>query len=368
MVFATTNFPAIVAFPVGCTDDIVPSIRIADEVLLVSIAVGPDGKVYVTYRWRLGYHNEIAVYAGGTNGNVAPIATLSGPHTGLRFPSAIAVDARGAIYAANGRGDSITIYAPNSRGDATPIATISGSTTWLGGPEAIALDSQGKIYVANTRGGFMGTGGITIYPAGSHGDASPIATIAGTQTGLVQPYSIAVDTRGRIYAVDSGGIKIYGRESNGDVAPIANLAKNTRLDEPRAIVPDASGKLYVANTRAAHSFEHQQSLTVYYRYSGAEMTPVCTIAGKNTGFAYPGDIAVDSGGKIYVIANGKVIVYAAGSNGNVKPSPLQPSPARTPGSTTALGALRLDWTGKYMSRTAVMWPSILVTPMAMSRR
>jgi hypothetical protein len=83
MVFATTNYPAIVAFPTDSKDDVVPSIRIADEVLPLSIAVGPDGKIYVSYRW--GEHNDIAIYAAGANGNVAPIATLAGPNTGFVF-------------------------------------------------------------------------------------------------------------------------------------------------------------------------------------------------------------------------------------------------------------------------------------------
>jgi hypothetical protein len=173
--------------------------------------------------------------------------------------------------------------------------------------------------VASAHGGFKGTGSITIYPAGSHGDATPIATITGTHTGLVQPYRIAVDSSGRIYALDSGGLKIYAPASNGDVAPIATLANldaKTRLDETRAIALDSQDKIYVASARGR--FMQTGDITVYPAGSHGDATPVATITSATIGLV-PQNIAVDSGGRIYAIANGEVVVYAPGSNGEVKP-------------------------------------------------
>jgi len=82
-----------------------------------------------------------------------------------------------------------------------PIATISGSHTGIDHPRAIAFDSAGRIYVLNaeTPGLPGGSGSITVYrplgymPTGGNLDEAPIATIAGPDTRLdMNPMGIAV--------------------------------------------------------------------------------------------------------------------------------------------------------------------------------
>jgi len=63
------------------------------------------------------------------------------------------------------------------------MATIAGVNTGLF-PTGIALDGAGNIYVANQ-------GSITVYAAGASGNATPIATIAGVNTGLNVPVRLA---------------------------------------------------------------------------------------------------------------------------------------------------------------------------------
>jgi hypothetical protein len=87
---------------------------------------------------------SVTIYAAGRFGDVAPIATISGPHTGLNQPHGIGVDSDGKIYVSNdgsdnGEIDTITVYSARSRGDARPIATISGSLTALDGPAGLAV-------------------------------------------------------------------------------------------------------------------------------------------------------------------------------------------------------------------------------------
>ena len=62
------------------------------------LAVGATGKIYVAYAYGFG---KVIVYAAGANGNVAPIAAIAGPKTGLDDPVTIAVDAAGRIYVGN---------------------------------------------------------------------------------------------------------------------------------------------------------------------------------------------------------------------------------------------------------------------------
>jgi hypothetical protein len=184
---------------------------------------------------------NIAVYPAGSHDNATPLAVISGPNTNLANPSAVALDQSGDIYVTNqgpekctrycgcytaGPG-SVTVYSPDSNGDVKPIATVSGPNTGLGLPYAITLDSNGNIYLLND-GGFSGhfacivpsadggtpaktgvpVGGtffdyisrsvepILIFAAGSNGDVAPIAGIGGPFTGLYGPSAIAVGPAG----------------------------------------------------------------------------------------------------------------------------------------------------------------------------
>jgi hypothetical protein len=49
--------------------------------------------------------------------------------------------------------DSVTIYTANSNGNVAPMATISGPLTQLDKPSGIVVDSIGNVYVANDASG-----------------------------------------------------------------------------------------------------------------------------------------------------------------------------------------------------------------------
>ena len=73
---------------------------------------------------------------------MAPISTISGPSTGLSEPKGIALDSHGNIYVTNRvgfSGASVTEYASGSNGNVTPVATISGPFTELGDASGIAV-------------------------------------------------------------------------------------------------------------------------------------------------------------------------------------------------------------------------------------
>jgi hypothetical protein len=65
-------------------------------------------------------------------------------------PVAVAVDAKGLIYAANQSTRTVTVFAPGSNGTAPPIATIGGPDTGLVDPYGIGVDGNGRVYVLNT--------------------------------------------------------------------------------------------------------------------------------------------------------------------------------------------------------------------------
>src|SRR5208282_2754745 len=134
-------------------------------------------------------------------------------------------------------------------GNVAPIATIAGSNTGLGYPSGVAIDGTGNIYVAN-----KATDTVTIYsPLGSSTGAlneSPTATIGGSNTGMDSPAGIAVDASGNIYVTNEGGfdgdnasVTVYPPGSTGNAAPAVTIAgPATQLARPQGIavvVPSA---------------------------------------------------------------------------------------------------------------------------------
>ena len=105
--------------------------------------------------------------------NEAPLATISGSNTGLAIPQGIAVDSKRNIYVANGGNfiepvSGILIYPPVGSSTGTlneaPLATIAGSNTGLVDLIGVALDSSERIYVANWNTG-TSFAGVYEFPA-----------------------------------------------------------------------------------------------------------------------------------------------------------------------------------------------------------
>ena len=139
------------------------------------------------------YSATVLVYSAGSTGNVAPTAILFGPNTDLGGPIGIAVDSSGKIYVADESSASVTVYpalvSSTRPVNVAPIATISGSNTGLILPIGIALDSSGNIYVAD--GGnpyYQGlASSVSAYPplGGSGWIAGPPATYSVAPTATI---------------------------------------------------------------------------------------------------------------------------------------------------------------------------------------
>ena len=300
------------------------------------IALDSQGKMYVANDLHVPVKQDksfdrgrLTVYPAGSSGNIAPIATISGAKTGLALPLGITLDSDDNIYVANqytanSSSDlkyygSITIYPAGSKGDARPIAIIAGDNTRLFVPQGIALDSRRNLYVTDN--------GVNVYPAGSNGNVAPAATITGADTGMVGPIGIALDSSGSLYVLNSfggtaqlGSVTIYPAGSSGDTAPNATLTSNfIGLGSAFGIAVDSTGTIYVPYDLGGVG-EHG-SIAIYPAGGYATGPPIASIAGGSTGLDYPSRIAVDSIGNISVLNSGNAItVYPAGSVGDVMPS------------------------------------------------
>ncbi|HVH32358.1 MAG TPA: NHL repeat-containing protein [bacterium] len=287
-----------------------------------SVTVVP-GKVF----YIVNLANSVTVQAATTTGNVAPIATLSGSNTGLgpaqvNSPYGVARDTAGRLYATvDGSNNSIVVFAAGATGNASPVDTIAGSNTALNYPRGIALDAAGRLYVANSNFSGQGCtpaacGSVTVYAAGAHGNAAPVDTIVGTNTGLDGPVGIVLFS-GQLYVANnvSNAITVYASTATGNATPTATLAgSNTGLAGPQGIAFDAAGRLYVTNASS-------NSVTVYAAGATGNASPVATITGSNTGLSGPLGIALDAAGRVYVANESvnSVTVYAAGATGNASP-------------------------------------------------
>jgi DNA-binding beta-propeller fold protein YncE len=342
----------VTVYPAGSNGNVAPSATIigAAPNAPAAIAIDSAGKIYVANDGsQNGGPDTVTVYPAGSNGYTVPGAIINGAFalslTGLNNPRAVAVDSAGKIYVVNNGfeediASSVTVYPAGSNGNAAPIATISGSNTGLFDPAGIAVDSSGKIYVADTGGGESDGSGsaigpsVFIYAAGSTGNVAPSATISGSSTGLGCPAGVALDSGSKIYVVDActEDVTVYPKGSNGDVVPSATIF--TGLFEPTGIALDTAANIYVVNVggfsgsgSGSGSSSSPESVTVYPKGSSGEATPSARISGPLTALDNPTGIAVDSAGKIYVTNDGSqnggsdsVTVYSAGSNGNIAPS------------------------------------------------
>jgi sugar lactone lactonase YvrE len=332
------NMYYVTAYPTGSFGDVASVVVTTDMTFPGAIARDSSERIYVVNTAT----NTIAIYPANASGNVPPIAAIGGALTQLASPMGIALDTAGNIYVADSGTSTITIYPPLGASSGAlneaPTAAISGNTTLLYAPVAIALDGSGNIYVANEGGGpsklgpGYAPGVITIYPAGSNGNIAPMAAIAGSATGLVNPVGLALDSSGKIYLGNQGAtiyenqeytypasITVFSPGSAGNAAPGATISgSNTGLQTLNGIALDSTRSIYATNGSA---------IEAYAAGSSGDISPMTTISGNNTGLSGDNGIVLDGSGNLYVsnrsggsAGKGSVTEYSAGSRGDIAPS------------------------------------------------
>jgi sugar lactone lactonase YvrE len=260
----------------------------------------------------------------------ASTGSADGPGSSARFsgPSGAAVDNSGNSYVADtGNG---TIRAISSAGIVSTLAGSAGnfgSTNATGtnacfyGPQAVAVDSSGNLYVADTANHTIRKitlGGVVNTLAGSAG-TNGLSDGTGTNALFNGPQGLTVDSSGTIYVADTWNHTIRKVTSAGVVTTLAGLPGNygdtdgtsagggtntARFYCPSGIAVDASGNVYVADTRN-HTIRKVTAAGVVSTLAGlggvwGSADGINSIAR----FNQPQSIVVDLSGNLFVLDSG----------------------------------------------------------------
>jgi sugar lactone lactonase YvrE len=298
------------------------------------LAVGRDGHLYLANQ-----SGTVSVYAPGVGDRAVPVRNIEGPATGLHGAYGVALDANDTLYVASTTEPGITVYAPGTGGDVPPVRTVNGPQSGLSASLGIAVDRRANLYVANGPRP-KGRGAVRVYGSAANGYAAPIRLLTGAATGLDQPGDVAFDSRGDMYVVNTdwqgmGLVTVYGPEVHGNASPIRTITgPNTLLRRPIKLAVGPGDTLYVLNAFRWWKYGTDNvTVTVYAPGAAGDVEPVRSIivnagrrsAGGRLGLEWPGGIAVDERGTVY-LANYRpgaaVAVYPPGAEGDVAPTRL----------------------------------------------
>jgi sugar lactone lactonase YvrE len=252
------------------------------------------------------------VSASGIITTVAGGATINftgdgGPASAslLHMPQSVALDAAGNLYIADTVNSRVRKIDTHSI-----ISTLAGNGAYMlsgdGGtalrasfywPNSVVLDSSGNMYVSDSQANrvrkISPSGTITTvagYSLGYAGDGGPA-----TSALLNSPSQLALDSVGNLYIADAGNGRIRKVDVNGNISTVAGGGSNDPgeggpataavLRYPGGVAVDAGGNLYIADALAGHVRKVDSS---------------GTISTLGTYFQFPARIALDNAGRVYV--------------------------------------------------------------------
>jgi DNA-binding beta-propeller fold protein YncE len=92
--------------------------------------------------------SSILIFSRASNGDVAPLRTLRGNHTGINHPMGVAIDPQnGEMWVSNWGDHSALAFDSGAHGNATPKRIVRSApegtpTPGFGNPMALAYDSK----------------------------------------------------------------------------------------------------------------------------------------------------------------------------------------------------------------------------------
>ncbi|MBY0244048.1 MAG: putative Ig domain-containing protein, partial [Sphingobacteriaceae bacterium] len=265
-------------------------------------------------------HANVSVFAGSKQGGAEGTALAAS----FNAPSAIAIDAQGNQYIADGANHRIRKI------DKTGLVTTfagSGSAAFVNGtgvaasfnrPNGLAIDVQGNIYVADTDNHRIRkidkTGLVTTF-AGS--GSAGFVNGTGVAASFNRPMGITIDSFGNIYVADSMNHRIRKIDDKGVVSTFAGsgvsgyvnaMGTAATFNSPEGLAVDSKGDMYVADTGNGmiRKITKEGAVTAYPNVNpkpGLNPMDPSTEIGFN-----PRGIVVDNNGNVYVSDTNKNLI------------------------------------------------------------
>ncbi len=256
---------------------------------------------------------------GSFSGDNGPAAVAQ-----LYNPIQVAADASGNLFIADRNNNRVRKVSAGGT-----ITTVAGSGSYgfagdggaavsaqLAGPYGVAADGSGNLYFSdqgNNRVRKVAANGVitTVAGNGTAGFGGDGGLAVNAQ--LNGPSKVAVDATGNLFIADASNNRVRKVSVNGTITTIAGngvagfggdggLAVNAALNLPQGIALDGNGNLFIADP-----------LNFRIRKVSPAGT-ITTVAGNGVGgfsgdgglataaqFAYPGDVAVDGAGNLFIL-------------------------------------------------------------------
>lgn len=300
-------------------------------------------------------------------------------------PSAIAIDAAGNVYFADGGVHRVRKIAANGTittiaGNGTPGYTGDGAaatTAELNEPGGVAVDSQGNIYISDSGNmviRMINPQGVISTIAGNNADGGGYTGDGGPATNaqLYAPAGIAVDSMDNLYIADEGN-NVIRVVSNGEILTLGP-GTNFQLKAPSAVTVDANGNVFVADTDnsriAEFSAAGQWSVVAGNGFNGftgdggaatkAELSEPRGVAVDGLGQVYASDTLngrirlVSTTGTISTIAGNGQISYSGDGGNALQAAMFLPRGIALDG----VGNIYICDTGNHRIREAIAVPAI----------
>lgn len=219
------------------------------------------------------FAEAILFFRADAQGEEPPIRIIQGPRTYLKNPDTLAVDPEHGevIVPARGGQNAILVFPREGNGNVAPLRIIHGPKTRLTSPHRVAVDAKnGLIVVANDRDPV----GLLLFNRTDNGDVAPRAVISGPKTGIIRPQAVQVDPDRRLIFValsdvnpmyqmnqqrqEAIGVGIWSYDDKGDVAPRFSIAgSDSMLVRPRGMALNSKDKeLYVVDMKRNSLFTY----------------------------------------------------------------------------------------------------------------
>ncbi len=280
------------------------------------LGVDGSGNVYVTGRSEgSGTGNDYATIKYGPDGTEQWVARYDGPASGSDWAWALAIDGLDHVYV-TGRSygsstgyDYTTIkYAPD--GTERWVARYDGPSSSSDTAWDLAIDASDNVYVT---GGSYGSGLRTDYATIKYrpdGTERWVARYDGPAGGGDQASALAVDASGNVYVTGQS----EGADTDDDYATVKYGPDGSELwaarydgpgsghDNARDLAVDGAGNVYVTGGSCdpgGPDVTECDYVTIKYGPDGTELW-VARYDGPGSEFDWPGELAVDGEGNVYV--------------------------------------------------------------------